>query len=168
VTHPGRSRRTGLGAIAPVRPRSVTSCWPRSAEAPAAATALRGAFFSDQKRCEARAGPWPWPARRLRLPLRLPCWERRASSVALAAPLLTARSRQQQSQRQGGGPLRPGRAPPPCICAAPRLARAAVIRGMPCGPPPLSLLLRQLCLPLRGVRALTSSELPWAVPDGPT
>jgi hypothetical protein len=29
-------------------------------------------------------------------------------------------------------------------------------------------LLRQLCLPLRGVWALTSSELPWAVPDGPT
>ncbi len=28
--------------------------------------------------------------------------------------------------------------------------------------------LRQLCLPLRGVWALTSSELPWAVPDGPT
>ncbi len=29
-------------------------------------------------------------------------------------------------------------------------------------------LLRQLCLPLRAVWALTSSELPWAVPDGPT
>ncbi len=28
--------------------------------------------------------------------------------------------------------------------------------------------LRQLGLPLRGVWALTSSELPWAVPDGPT
>jgi len=28
------------------------------------------------------------------------------------------------------------------------------------------ILLRQLCLPLRGVWALTSSELPWAVPDG--
>ena len=28
--------------------------------------------------------------------------------------------------------------------------------------------LRQLCLPLQGVWALTSSELPWAVPDGPT
>ncbi len=31
-----------------------------------------------------------------------------------------------------------------------------------------ALLLRQLGLPLRGVWALTSSELPWAVPDGPT
>jgi hypothetical protein len=29
-------------------------------------------------------------------------------------------------------------------------------------------LLRMLGLPLRGVWALTSSELPWAVPDGPT
>jgi hypothetical protein len=29
-------------------------------------------------------------------------------------------------------------------------------------------LLRQLGLPLRGVWALTSSELPWAVPDGQT
>ncbi len=28
--------------------------------------------------------------------------------------------------------------------------------------------LRQLGLPLRAVWALTSSELPWAVPDGPT
>ena len=31
-----------------------------------------------------------------------------------------------------------------------------------------SKVLRQLYLPLRGVWALTSSELPWAVPDGPT
>ena len=31
-----------------------------------------------------------------------------------------------------------------------------------------AVLLRQLGLPLRGVWALTSSELPWAVPDGPT
>ncbi len=30
------------------------------------------------------------------------------------------------------------------------------------------MLLRQLGLPLRGVWALTSSELSWAVPDGPT
>ncbi len=33
---------------------------------------------------------------------------------------------------------------------------------------PSSSLLRQLGLPLRGVWALTSSELPWAVSDGPT
>ncbi len=32
----------------------------------------------------------------------------------------------------------------------------------------LCILLRQLGLPLRGVRALTSLELPWAVPDRPT
>ncbi len=31
-----------------------------------------------------------------------------------------------------------------------------------------SKLMRQLGLPLRGVWALASSELPWAVPDGPT
>jgi hypothetical protein len=31
-----------------------------------------------------------------------------------------------------------------------------------------SRVLRQLGLPLRGVWALTSSELLWAVPDGPT
>ena len=48
-----------------------------------------------------------------------------------------------------------------CVCRS-RRARDSGRTSTRCA------VFRQLGLPLRGVWALTSSELPWAVPDGPT
>jgi hypothetical protein len=61
-------------------------------------------------------------------------------------------------QRARTPPYRAGAGFAPSIHAA-RGSRRAVD---PCS------VLRQLCPPLRGAWALTRSELPWAVPDGPT